>query len=903
MDPIDEEDPVTKALRKARYNEIVHISLDAAAEEGDVKVDHNEEIESTTTTIDQKVRSLSTKSISLIPRLNEQQGGIQFLNLVDCCRELSTDTDDVEIVLQKELQTKRWFFPMLNDTYRNQCYNDAIKRVIRHVMTNKKDENIVLNVLDIGSGSGLLSLMFAKEFSSYCQNQPVNDSGNDHNTIHRQVHITSVEMSNAFGILAQRTLEENTTIYCDPNTRITIHQGQQSTSPLFNCNTNDASSVNKNEKEKSSHQSIRYDICLSELFEHGLLGEGWIPSIRDAWWRHLSISPPASIIPCGAKVYGAIVKSSWLQNYCRPLHMPHTFTTSFHGTDEYHHTLSLDLNNDDNVQYLLDNCHVMLPVHVNKLMRDKKLAIISNTELIFRLDVSSPNAIPPLFGQTSTVTYSIVTDDICNEDETGYGVLIWWDMVLWEDHDNGNDIIYSLQPNEQQPFQDHWCPCLHLLPTDNVIFNKDDNATISMVDITFRHDDDRIYVENILLHSSSADSVDDGTMDTAKARVKRLKTETCDVSNNSIIPCLPPAYVSQERAYQLNDRRRMGIFQRAIENALLFKHGHQQHAARGESNLHCTSSKSPTITVVDLSDFALGACIAASICKTMATCYDNQYKVISVENSSGHLPKLASQVLSNSIPNLDPAVDLSILQCYNEDITLDAFGTGTQSVDIIFSEPYYEVLEGWHLEEALNYYYTVRLLHRNGIINQSTVVLPGICRVMGCIIESSELRRAYAPCGDSESASICGVQHSYINRIGCNGRGNDIPMHLWQYDYKVLSHTFELGALQYMDPSAPAVPESTKASSSFHTTGRCDALMVWLEYSFAFPSTKTSDPNVDDTILSTNCQSYNQIIQMLSNCEDVSDLVEDQVICQAAYGGNQFESHRFDVTIQRRQNY
>jgi type III protein arginine methyltransferase len=915
MDDADEEDPVTKALRKARYNEIVHISIDASAEdcnENNVRDDNGEHV--TTSTADEQnlpVPATTKQSISLIPRLNEHQGGVQFVNLVDCYRELKTDTDEATILLQKELQTKQWFFPMLNDTYRNRCYNEAIRKVIHHVMTHRVNEknSAVLNVLDIGSGSGLLSLMFAKEFSNYCANEHQYPDKNHRQQLlpQRKVHITSVEMSNAFGTLAQRTLEENSVIHSDPNVHITIHQGQHSTASNFNSNMNNSSDVSSSTGNKHSSGDpppyIQYDVCISELFEHGLLGEGWIPSLRDAWWRHLSLSPPAIVVPCGANVYGVIVKASWLQHYCRPLHKPYTFTTGKNDPREHHHTLSLDLKNNESgmQQFLIDRCHVVLPIHANKLIRDKEIELVSNTELVFNLKVSSPDSIPTLEGQTSTVTYTIKEtsheNDATANDSTSYGVLLWWDMILWEDHANDDSIVYSLQPNEEQPFQDHWCPCLHLLPSDAI----DDNST---VDVTFRHDDNRIYVEKLKSHSSKSllsNAPDNGTLDIEEnTRVKRIKTETCNEQrNDSIMALLPPSYISQERAFQLNDRRRIQIFHKALESAILSKR-YRLHVTCDESNLSNHSTISPTVTVLDVSDFALGACITASICYSMAMAGDHQFNVISVENSSGHLPILASQVLSNLSHTSDVSnrVVMSVLQCYNENITLDAIDTGTQAVDIVFSEPYYEVLEGWHLQEALNFYYTVRLLRNNGIIDNETIVLPGVCRVIGCIIESPDLRCAYGPCGDSMSGSIHGIQHAYVNRIGRNGRRHDMSMEMWQYDYKILSQTFELGTFQYMDPNAPAIPETTSIFSTFHTHGRCDALMVWLEYSFALPSRTGFDQAFDETVLSTNCQSYSQTIQMLDCCNDVINLLNAQVTCRAKYGGNQFDSHQFEVIIQ-----
>jgi hypothetical protein len=279
---------------------------------------------------------------------------------------------------------------------------------------------------------------------------------------------------------------------------------------------------------------------------------------------------------------------------------------------------------------------------------------------------------------------------------------------------------------------------------------------------------------------------------------------------------------------------------------------------------------------------------------------DYHCKAISLESSSGQLPMLAARVaqFGNKLISNHRNFQFDILQCYNESISLEVIGGSP--VDILFSEPYTEILEGWHLQEALNFYYTVRLLRANGILNNETTVLPSNCRVLGCIIESSQLRSAYGPCGDGyKSESIHGLKHNYINQIGGRFQDYDLSLPMWQYDYTILTNTLELGTLSYTHPYAPPFILETLATATFHTCGRCDALLVWLEYSFELPSSMRSVH--DSNILSTNSQTYNQLIRMLDDstrCSvNIDTIDEAEVICKSAFGGNTWESHQFDVHI------
>jgi predicted RNA methylase len=374
-------DDVSEALRKARYNEVVHVTI---------KQDDDADVQ---------------QDICLVPRLNEAQGGIQFMNLIDLARNQGINTtglvfSDQELILQKELQTKQWFFPMLNDHRRNELYAKAIAAAIQQV--TRKDalnpaqisKQSLLKVLDIGSGSGLLSMMVAKHCSTSIPSI--------------QVQITSVEMSSAFSFMASQTIKENHFT----EEMISIQHGQHSTSPSFN-----------------QANPTEFDVCISELFDDRLLGEGWIPSMRDAWKRHLS--PHAVVVPSGAQIFASLVQAEWLPNSFGP----QEFRFSCLDGSERH--VAMTLNSSQGSEPLIGARHVVLPIHAEKLIRDGSLTLLSDAIPVFSFDVSNLDSIPEPEGRMTIVPITIsmpkMSKNVENSDLSAgiaHGVLVWWEMNL-----------------------------------------------------------------------------------------------------------------------------------------------------------------------------------------------------------------------------------------------------------------------------------------------------------------------------------------------------------------------------------------------------------------------------------------------------------------------------------------
>lgn len=146
-----------------------------------------------------------------------------------------------------------WHFAMLNDSHRNQFYWDALAAVVQ----GKR-------VIDIGSGSGLLSLMAAKLGAS---------------------SVVAVEASQDMAELARLNAERN---------------GQEDKIKILHALSS---------KVQLSEEA-RADVIVSETLGALMLGEGMLDYIADARLR--LAQPGAIVVPAGGAQFAALVASDSL---------------------------------------------------------------------------------------------------------------------------------------------------------------------------------------------------------------------------------------------------------------------------------------------------------------------------------------------------------------------------------------------------------------------------------------------------------------------------------------------------------------------------------------------------------------------------------------------------------------
>ena len=182
----------------------------------------------------------------------------QYNDAMECFSraiKIENQSEEAEWALNQVIQmvVPRYHFNMLNDNLRNEVYDNAIRKAV--------DENTT--VLDVGTGSGLLSMMAARAGAK---------------------KIFACEMVRPVADVARTIVESNG--YKDKIKVI----GKKS-----------------NELKIGTDIPEKIDLLITETIDSALIGEGIIPIIRHAK-EHL-LKQDAQIIPHGARVFGTLLES------------------------------------------------------------------------------------------------------------------------------------------------------------------------------------------------------------------------------------------------------------------------------------------------------------------------------------------------------------------------------------------------------------------------------------------------------------------------------------------------------------------------------------------------------------------------------------------------------------------
>lgn len=751
------------ALKSAKYNEAVILTVASSSSDEGLNLKKNND----------------RREIVLVPSLDIDNGGVVWK---DACTSSITSSlsSEIDVGISRHIRTKKWVIPMLNDDRRNKLYDTSIKRgckaAIEKILDRKQgdtDEIETMRVLDIGSGTGLLAMMAAKHSLDIAKEH---QASKDIAPI--QIAVSSVEMASAMARLACKTISNNS---LDKVIHVTEAHSSDEAFTAF------------------VPSSAKANVCTSELLESGLLGEGIIPALRDAWQRHLC--EDAIVIPQKARVYAQVIECSWI--------------TNFQGPNLYSENVSFSTTSDPSSVLLGGNN--VVPVHAEALLSQDDNSsfnlgkapsddddgicakLLSEPKLVLEFDFTSKESIPSKMGR------SIKKEIIASDAGKAHGVLFWWDIDLYGE-------TYSTMGEH---WQDHWQQCVFVFGSDVHAQELKKNEPFIL---TSSHDD---YIISFQIEKQP------------------MPNDKCNSQKRQKISKEVPRHISSERALQLNDKERFSNLSQAIKTAL------------EDKGMHAS--------VLDLSDFSLCSLIAATQLEAS--------NITSIESSYGDIPMLSALVtqIGNKLPK--EGCNFQIINTHLENLSLEHFQG--KPVDIIMSEPYYEILQGWNLACALNYHYIIKSLKQRGLVKADALSVPSYASVKCCAIEFHHCVTD-AHCGLNVKAEcICTFKHKDAILYGQNFHTHDMIFPLWQYKWKKLSDTFTVAKITYEgDVKSMLIHGDGEWSKvKMLRAGTCHGIVHWIDYGLRVKDGNNSSGQDESVfrVMSTGNRYNQQSIRMLSS--------------------------------------
>lgn len=318
---------------------------------------------------------------------------------------------------------------MLRDEDRNNLFEQAIMTAISAFIEKHQRRPVVL---DIGCGTGLLSLFAAKHGAEY---------------------VFAVEMFDAMANIAQNVIQAN---------------GYSDKIIVINAKSTDIDQL-----------PCEVDLIISELLDSALLGESCLPSHADAIRRFLkkddtltnTVNNPYAIadriIPNRGEVFATLIESIEVQSMVR-------VDSVTNGREPF------NVYRNDYAR----NCHggwPMIPVHWEALEHRgaKKLSdsvpclqvsfADTHHNIYFNM-MTNPEmraTVPQTTNQLTVGNHPIKSFDteiLVKNDGVVHGLLFWWKTYLLSQSLNPmSTLFYSTEPGKQN-WQDHWQQIVFPLP-------------------------------------------------------------------------------------------------------------------------------------------------------------------------------------------------------------------------------------------------------------------------------------------------------------------------------------------------------------------------------------------------------------------------------------------------------
>ena len=599
---------------------------------------------------------------------------------------------------------------MMRDEDRNRVYEKAIL-----ILLNKfaEEHGRAPIVLDIGAGTGLLSMMAVRGGAEFA---------------------LGVEMFDAMSTVAENVINSN-----DFGDKILIINAKSS---------------------EIEDLPVPADMLISELLDSALLGEGCLPSHIDAMERLMNPLETTDgsqdgvpdytnrVLPYSGIVFGTLIESVEVK------HMHDSESIALGGEKLHKHRTPPEI--------ALPPCKGgihLIPLHWAEVQQRGGRELSASVKLLhpnFTLTTSTE------VEEFSTPDHWYYTDITATSDGTVHGVLLWWNLYLLSPQlDPSRDCCYSTAPGVQN-WQDHWQQTVCPLPEDIAVQQGDVLRVYAM------HDQVQIQLHAIKLSSTNNSSTEPDckrqkanttahttttatTTDTNATTTtvcmtvcSELPTEIEEDSGN-ICTCGWHNLCGAERFQTMCDTNRSAVWDSAIEKVV--------------------TSLPPQSTglVLDLGDGSLLGLTAARQLKEL----NSTVQVVSKESKLFSRMFFGQMAMANALEEqltVWDGEDLSELALLltpqsDEDEKMDEENEEDQEeeeVDLtvlkgnilaIVGECHYYQLQALPTWQMLAFYYQVQSLRRQELLSPQCRVLPGRALVRALPLELPHLRRCHGLAG------------------------------------------------------------------------------------------------------------------------------------------------------------
>ncbi|XP_071503684.1 protein arginine N-methyltransferase 7-like [Diadema antillarum] len=475
----------------------------------------------------------------------------------------------------------------------------------------------------------------------------------------------------------------------------------------------------------------RANILAAEVFDTELIGEGAVPTYLHAH-KHL-LTDDCICVPHSAIVFAQVVQSDivWRWHKLQPIRIPGRGDIIPHPE--------------------MDSCAGAASVHDLQLSQLSPDQFCPVTDPLPMIDFNFTKGDFSEHRANSVTSRSLSTGE-CQ------GVFMWWELSM----DTKGEVTLSTAPSwchvdgDSAPWRDHWMQAIYFLD-QAVPINKDDPVTLNMT-----HDEYSQWFE-----------------------VKKEADSATMATDRPICRCGAHVVWSRPRFGMLNDWRRMGKFNRALEKIV-----------------------SKDTVCLGIGDGSILPLVAARL---------GADKVYSLESSS-----LCHRVMSSLLAANDLRSKVKLLNQRAQDLR-EQHLEGNK-VDLVLSEPFFITsLLPWH-----NLYLWYAIASLRPLLAPNVKLLPSRARLMGVAVQFDHLWKFHAPVETLEGFDVRIFDNLVQKASECSDAATE-PHHLWEYPGRPLTQGFEVMTFDFSQ-DIPTDKVITSGRVDFRSSGTCHGVALWMEY-------------------------------------------------------------------------